>query len=159
MKNRLGNYKLRLHNEYTQKLINEVKKINWEGYKLYLVGGIIENKWDSKDIDFAVVGDKVLPHLKESLTKAILINPITIDIHYRKKVHSAYQFIHGVLSLEDRKFGVSMERYKIASGVHRRFNGEWEEDGLFWVSPTYFNEKKQKRNYTEEPMLIYDGTV
>ena len=85
MKNRLGNYKLRLHHEYTQKLINKVKKINWEGYKLYLTGGIIENKWDTKDIDFIVVGDKVLPHLKESLTKATFINPIVIDIHYRKK--------------------------------------------------------------------------
>jgi tRNA nucleotidyltransferase/poly(A) polymerase len=159
MKNRLGNYKLRLHHEYTQKLINEVKKINWKGYKLYLVGGIIENKWDSKDIDFAVVGNKVLPHLKESLTNAILINPIVIDIHYRKKVHNSHQSIHGMLSLEDRKFAVSMERYKIASGVHRRFEGEWGEDGLFWVSPTYLNEKKQKRNYTEEPILIYDGNV
>ena len=83
MKNRLGNYKLRLHHEYTQKLINEVKKINWKGYKLYLVGGIIENKWDSKDIDFAVVGNKVLPHLKESLTNAILINPIFFDNVYQ----------------------------------------------------------------------------
>jgi tRNA nucleotidyltransferase/poly(A) polymerase len=147
MRNRLGNPKLRLHHEYTQKLINKVKKINWKGYKLYLVGGIIENKWDSKDIDFIVVGNKVLPHLKKSLTKAIL------------KVHSSYQSIHGMLSLEDRKFAVSMERYKMASGVHRRFRGKWEKDGLFWVSPTYLNETKQKRNYTEEPMLIYDGTV
>ena len=159
MRNRLGNPKLRLHHEYTQKLINKVKKINWKGYKLYLVGGIIENKWDSKDIDFIVVGNKVLPHLKESLTKATLINPIIIDIHYQKKVHSSYQSIHGMLSLKDRKFAVSMERYKITSGVHRRFKGKWEKDGLFWVSPTYLNKIKQKRNYTEEPMLIYDGTV
>lgn len=159
MRNRLGNYKLRLHDEYTQKLINEVKKINWQGYKLYLIGGIIENKWDSKDIDFAVVGNKVLPHLKESLTKAILINPILIDIHYRKKVYSSHQSIWGVISLENRKFGVSMQRYKMASGVHKKFKGEWKEDGLFWVSPIYLNKEKQKRNYTEQPMLIYDGTV
>lgn len=156
---RLGNYKLRLHDKYTQKLINQVKKINWQGYKLYLIGGILENKWDSKDIDFVVVGNKVLPHLKESLTKAILINPIVIDIHYQKKVHSSHQSIFGNLSLEDRKFAVSMRRYKLAPGVHRKFKGEWGKDGLFWVSPTYLNETKQKRNYTEEPMLIYDGTV
>jgi hypothetical protein len=159
MKNRLGNYKLRLHHEYTQKLINKVKKINWEGYKLYLTGGIIENKWDTKDIDFIVVGDKVLPHLKESLTKATFINPIVIDIHYQKKAHTSRECIYNILSLEDRKFAVSMERYKIASGVHRRFEGEWGEDGLFWVSPTHLNEEKQKRNYTEEPILIYDGNV
>jgi hypothetical protein len=159
MKNRLGNYKLRLHHEYTQKLINKVKKINWEGYKLYLTGGIIENKWDTKDIDFIVVGDKVLPHLKESLTKATFINPIVIDIHYQKKAHTSRECIYNILSLEDKKFAVSMERYKIASGVHRRFEGEWGEDGLFWVSPTYLNEEKQKRNYTEEPILIYDGNV
>ncbi len=159
MKNRLGNPKLRLHHEYTQKLINKVKKINWKGYKLYLTGGIIENKWDSKDIDFIVIGDKVLPHLKESLTKATLIDPVIIDIHYQKKAYSSYQCIQNMLSLEDRKFAVGMERYKIASGLHRRFKGKWEKDGLFWVSPTHINETKQKRNYTEEPLLIYDGTV
>tara|TARA_S200002703_G_scaffold32543_2_gene28364 strand:+ start:897 stop:1376 length:480 start_codon:yes stop_codon:yes gene_type:complete len=159
MINRIPNFKLKLNDKYTQELINKIKKLNWKGYKLYLVGGIVENKWESKDIDICVIGKKILPHLKESLNKATAINPGAIDIFYKKTVHKAHDCINKKVSIKDLEFAVGMERYKVAAGVHRRFKGKWKDDELFWVSPMYLDEAKQKRNYTEEPMLIYDGTV
>ena len=56
MINRIPNFKLKLNDKYTQELISKIKKLNWKGYKLYLVGGIVENKWEAKDIDICVSG-------------------------------------------------------------------------------------------------------
>jgi tRNA nucleotidyltransferase/poly(A) polymerase len=150
---------MKLNDKNVQKIIKDIKNLNWAGYKLYLVGGIIENKWDSKDIDICVTGEKILPHLKESLNKATNINPSIIDIFYKKAALKAYDCINGKVSVKDLEFAVGMEEYKTSRSSHKRFKGEWRKDGLFWVSPKYLNKYKQKRNYTEDPMLIYDGTV
>lgn len=150
---------MKLNDKNVQKIIKDIKNLNWAGYKLYLVGGIIENKWDSKDIDICVTGEKILSHLKESLNKATNINPGVIDIFYKKAVHGAYDCINKKISAKDLEFAVGMEGYKISASGYKRFKGEWRKDGLFWVSPKYRNKYKQKRNYTEDPILIYDGTV
>jgi predicted nucleotidyltransferase len=159
MINRIPNFKLKLNDKYTQELISKIKKLNWKGYKLYLVGGIVENKWEAKDIDICVSGKKILPHLKESLNKATAINPGAIDIFYKKTAHNAYDCINKKVSIKDLEFAVGMERYKVAPGVHRRLKGKWKDDGLFWVTPDYSNKKELNRNYTEDPILIYDGSV
>lgn len=35
--------------------LQEIKKLDWSGFKLYLVGGCLE-EWNTRDIDICIVG-------------------------------------------------------------------------------------------------------
>mgnify|MGYP003681255031 FL=1 len=136
-----------------KKLLKEFIKLNWKGFKLYLVGSLVEG-WKTKDIDVVITGKGDNKQLFNSMEAARKLGPF--DMYYTK---------NKLVSLKTGPF--KMKFAKSYDRVHRWYprKGEWI-DGLFWQTlnfpikhPITGEVKHAGKEYTKDPLLIYDGTV
>ena len=113
--------------------------LDWTGYKLYLVGGLLEG-WKTTDIDICITGD-VGDNLSTLMEDATKLGPF--DVYYVK-------------SLDEIK-GNANRIWEFAKHTDRRgvraprWHGQWKSDGLFWMTEK-FNDKG--RTYTKEPLAL-----
>ena len=61
--------------EKIEEVINKIHNQNWQGYKLYFIGGVLNNK-ETKDIDIFITGSgdeeklvKSIKNVQERLSK------------------------------------------------------------------------------------------
>ena len=119
--------------------IKDLLALDWSGYQLYLVGGLLEG-WKTTDIDICITGNigDDLPVLMEEASK---LGPF--DVYYVK-------------SLDEIK-GNANRIWEFAKNTDRRgvraprWHGQWKSDGLFWMTEK-FNDKG--RTYTKEPLAL-----
>tara|TARA_R100000278_G_C5409842_1_gene142651 strand:+ start:114 stop:608 length:495 start_codon:yes stop_codon:yes gene_type:complete len=119
--------------------IKDLLALDWSGYQLYLVGGLLEG-WKTTDIDICITGNigDDLPVLMEEASK---LGPF--DVYYVK-------------SLDEIK-GNANRIWEFAKHTDRRgvraprWHGQWKSDGLFWMTEK-FNDKG--RTYTKEPLAL-----
>ena len=130
------------------KLINKLKDINWDGFKLYLVGGILEG-WETKDIDICLLGPSNNLLLFKSMEEARKIGPF--DFFYVKELKSLKDGPYSIC------FGKSYDR---GHPLAKKRPGKWI-DGLFWQTLDFPIKKAvyNNRTYNKPPLLIYDGTL
>lgn len=128
-----------VEDEKYKSYLQEILKLNWGNYKLYLVGGILQG-WKTTDIDICVtgaIGDD-LPGLME---KVHAIGPI--DIYYVKSLDEIKGNIH-------RVWEFAKSRDIVAAGMGK-LPGAWKSDGLFWMSEKF---DAKGRTYSKEPLLL-----
>tara|TARA_R110002167_G_scaffold143766_7_gene333338 strand:- start:1449 stop:1847 length:399 start_codon:yes stop_codon:yes gene_type:complete len=123
-----------------KKLLNDLLKINWQGFKLYLVGGVLEG-WETKDIDICILGEPNNKQLFNSMEEARALGPF--DLYYTKILKTGRSHPTTFAKSYDRGNPRAIQR-----------KGEWI-DGLFWQTRKF----EKKGTYTKEPLLIYDGTL
>jgi hypothetical protein len=137
-----------LDDPIVKNLINKLKEINWDGFKLYLVGGILEG-WRTKDIDICILGNPNATNLFEAMEEARKLGPF--DLFY----------VEVLKSLKDGPFSIAFAKSydKVHSKAKQR-PGEWK-DGLFWQQLDFPIKKviNSERVYTKPPLLIHDGTL
>lgn len=124
--------------------INIVKSFNWNFCKLYVVGGVLNKETKSKDIDIAIFG-KLTEQIKHNMQKCEKLSDYLLDMQYFKTSEP--------LKPGDQKkisFGKINSEIPTARG-RRKFKGQWEEDGLFWIKNWKNKEIKQNA------LLIYNG--
>ena len=119
--------------------VEDLLALDWTGYKLYLVGGLLEG-WKTTDIDICITGD-IGDNLSTLMEDATKLGPF--DVYYVK-------------SLDEIK-GNANRIWEFAKHTDRRgvraprWHGQWKSDGLFWMTEK-FNDKG--RTYTKEPLAL-----
>lgn len=143
---------MRLTDKSVASILDNIKKLNWNGFKLFLVGGLLED-WDTRDIDVVITGDGNYKLLFDSMEKARLLGPI--DFYYIKDENNLIQ---------DRSKPFTSKFAKSYDKGHSKAKqrpGEWK-DGLFWMEytfpPIHFETNKKYKNQNN-PLLIHDGNV
>jgi ribonucleotide reductase alpha subunit len=137
-----------LNDPIVKNLINKFKKINWEGFKLYLVGGILE-EWETKDIDICILGELNSKQLFESMEAARKLGPF--DLYY----------VNELRALDDGPYSIKFAKsYDRVSPRAKQRPGEWIDE-LFWQEISFPMKKHTDKNriYTKPPLLIHDGTL
>jgi len=122
-----------------QGCIDDLLKMNWAHYKLYLVGGLLQG-WKTTDIDICITGeiDENLPVLMKAASE---LGPF--DMYYVK-------------SLDDIK-GTGNRIWEFAKHVDRasvngsRWHGQWKADGMFWMCEKF---DPKGRTYDKEPLAL-----
>jgi|TARA_B100001769_G_C21839097_1_gene455392 hypothetical protein len=123
-----------------KEFIEELLKLDWLHYKLYLVGGILQG-WPTTDIDICVIG-KRKPELIDLLNKARKIGPL--DMYWVKSLKKVQGNGTRVWS-----FAKSYDRHSVNS---KQWIGKWKKDGLYHMTHKF--EIKENRNYIKKPLLI-----
>ena len=137
---------MKLSNDKIKKIIEELKTLNTYGFKLWLVGGVLEG-WDTQDIDICITNSTKNIDVFEFMEKARKLGPL--DMFYVKDaIPSNWRDNKKIL-----KFAKSYDR---GNPRARQRKGEWI-DGLFWMELEFPLHKKEKRIYTKNPLLIHDG--
>ena len=119
--------------------IEDLLKLDWSGYKLYLVGGVLQG-WQTTDIDICItgtIGDD-LPILMEEATK---LGPF--DLYYVKSLDEIKDNTTRIWEFakhSDRKHAKAT-----------RWNGQWKQDGLFWMTEKF---DAKGRTYDKEPLML-----
>ena len=122
-----------------QGCIDDLLRMNWAHYKLYLVGGLLQG-WKTTDIDICITGeiDENLPVLMKAASK---LGPF--DMYYVK-------------SLDDIK-GTGTRVWEFAKPnckAHERaprWHGQWKADGMFWMTEKF---DPKGRTYDKEPLAL-----
>jgi hypothetical protein len=124
--------------------IDIVKSFNWANCKLYVIGGVLNKETKSKDIDIAIFGN-LTNQVKNNMKKCEKLSGYLLDMQYYKT--------NGPLKPGDQKkisFGKINSEIPTKRG-RRKFKGQWEDDGLFWV----INWKNKE--ILQNAVLIYNG--
>ena len=119
--------------------IKDLLKLDWSGYKLYLVGGVLHG-WPTTDIDICItgtIGDD-LPVLMEEATK---LGPF--DLYYVKSLDEIRDNTTRVWEFAKH----SDRKYPNAA----RWHGQWKQDGLFWMTEKF---DAKGRTYDREPLAL-----
>jgi len=122
-----------------QGCIDDLLRMNWAHYKLYLVGGLLQG-WKTTDIDICITGeiDENLPVLMKAASE---LGPF--DMYYVK-------------SLDDIK-GTGNRIWEFAKHIDRnsangpRWHGQWKTDGMFWMCEKF---DPKGRTYDKEPLAL-----
>lgn len=126
--------------------LKKIQEQNWNGYKLYFVGGVIEER-DTKDIDIFIVGqgdEKQLVRSINNVQERGLVDFFVVD----------YLNDTTLIHLDPpKKFA---KTYPISKGDLK------DEDCLYWRDFKSLNCKpcnnKISKNI-EKPLLIYNGVI
>ena len=139
-------YSKTLSQEDVDCYIHKLKAINWKGFKLWLVGGCLE-EWDTRDIDICILGELNSKQLFSSIEEARSVGPF--DMYYVKELKS----------LDNGPYSISYAKShdRCCKNANQR-PGEWI-DGLFWQQKKFPMDKHKEREYTKKPLLIHDGTL
>jgi len=122
-----------------KRYVEEILKLDWLHYDLYLVGGIL-NGWKTTDIDICVTGKRT----KELVALLDICRELgPLDMFWVKSLDK----IKGDGS-RIWKFAKSYDRL---SSNFKPWNGKWKKDGLYHMQ-LKFNAKN--REYKKEPLLI-----
>lgn len=131
--------------------IKKIHDLNWVGYKVYLVGGIVEG-WETRDIDVVIEGP-----IGDGLQLFYLMNRLKsmgpFDIFYSEDGPK----------IENKNIEHTITRGR---GQDRRdylankLEGYWENN-IFWVESTFPSLKHIEANriYNKEPLLLIDGSL
>jgi len=128
--------------------LQELKKLNWNGFKLYLVGGCLEN-WNTRDIDICVSGKINEDLLFKNCQKARNIGPF--DLYYigENKPYSGYE-------LKEKKKFRAAKSYDRWDRNAQPWPGEWIGK-LYWRNLTFPTAKHKNKKHTYTPVLVHDG--
>ena len=121
-----------------KKHLKDLLSLDWKHYKLYLVGGVLENR-PTIDIDIFVIGkrDKNLIPL---LNKARSLGPF--DLSYQ----ASYK------DILNRKNNVRAKSYDRLNKHGKPFpNGEWIDD-LYWITCNFY--KLKNKTKFKKPVLL-----
>jgi len=119
--------------------MEDLLALDWTGYKLYLVGGLLEG-WKTTDIDICITGEinNNLPILMQAAEE---LGPF--EMYYVK-------------SLDDIK-GTGSRVWEFAKHKDRpypsaaRRHGQWKQDGMFWMCEKF---DPKGRTYSKEPLAL-----
>lgn len=119
--------------------IEDLLKLDWGTYKLYLVGGLLEG-WKTTDIDICITGNigNNLPVLMEEASK---LGPF--DIYYVKSLDEIKGNTNRIW-----EFAKHTDRKRPKS---ERWHGQWKSDGLFWMIEKF---EDKGRTYSKEPLAL-----
>tara|TARA_E500000318_G_C3443939_1_gene166140 strand:- start:93 stop:506 length:414 start_codon:yes stop_codon:yes gene_type:complete len=132
-----------------EKYLKKLLKLDWQNYKLYLVGGALEG-WPTKDIDICIIGPLNEKKIFKLIEKARALGPF--DLYYV----TSKKNIKGNNNKKTKvRFAKSYDRC-CARAAQRP--GKWI-NGLFWQELVFPTEKNKHREYTKKPKLIYDGSL
>ena len=126
----------------------KIKQQNWTGYKLYFVGGIVEDR-ETKDIDIFIVGNGDEKQLVKSIN----------NIQERGVVDF---FV--VESIDEEKIGIPFEKGERFAKTYPTLPYHLkDEDCLYWRSFKPLNcgpcNKRKINENIEKPLLIYNGVI
>jgi len=128
-----------LDDDLYQGCIDDLLKMNWAHYKLYLVGGILQG-WKTTDIDICITGeiDENLPVLMKEASK---LGPF--DLYYVKSLDE-------IKDNSSRVWEFAKPDCKPHEGV-ARWHGQWKADGMFWMTEKF---DSKGRTYDKEPLAL-----
>lgn len=128
--------------------LQELKKLDWLGFKLYLVGGCLE-KWDTRDIDICIVGDLDEDVLFNNCQEARKIGPF--DLYYigNEKPYSGKD-LSKPMKIKAAK---SYDRWDRNA---EPWPGKWIGK-LYWRDLKFPTPKHKNKTHTYTPVLIHDG--
>jgi len=122
-----------------QGCLADLLALDWTGYQLYLVGGLLEG-WKTTDIDICITGD-IGDNLSTLMEDATKLGPF--DIYYVKSL--------------DEIRGNANRIWEFAKHIDRRgaraprWHGQWKSDGLFWMCEKF---PDKGRTYDAQPLLL-----
>tara|TARA_R100001163_G_scaffold2189_1_gene3396 strand:- start:12740 stop:13147 length:408 start_codon:yes stop_codon:yes gene_type:complete len=131
--------------EKIEEVINKIHNQNWQGYKLYFIGGVLNNK-ETKDIDIFITGsgdeEKLVKSIK-NIQERGLVDFFVVDYIDENEPNTYYL----------KRFAKTYPKYP---------HDFKKEHALYWRN--FINKdckcgKKTKRNYTQKPVLIYNGVI
>ena len=130
--------------------LQEIKKLDWSGFKLYLVGGCLE-EWNTRDIDICIVGRINEDLLFKNCQAARKIG--MLDLYYigEQEPYSGCEMSKQI-TVEAAK---SYDRWD--KNAHP-WPGKWVGK-LYWRTLTFPREKHKGRKYTYKPQLIHNGVI
>ena len=136
-----------LNNKEIADFIAKLLKLNWSGFKLYLVGGCLED-WETKDIDICIVGKINEKLLFNNCQAARKIGPF--DLYYigEKEPYNGAELTKPITI----RAAKSYDRWD--KNAHP-WPGEWIGK-LYWRTLTFPYEKHKDRTHTYIPRLILD---
>lgn len=128
--------------------LTEIKKLNWSGFKLYLVGGCLE-EWETRDIDICIVGKINEELLFNNCQAARKLGPF--DLYYigEEKPYSGADLTKPI----NIRAAKSYDRWDKNA---RPWPGKWIGK-LYWRDLKFPYEKHKNRVHTYVPRLIHDG--
>ena len=119
--------------------IKDLLELDWTGYQLYLVGGLLEG-WQTTDIDICITGT-IQDNLSGLMKQAEELGPF--DIYYVKSladIRGTGNRIWEFAKHNDRR-----------SPKSERWHGQWKSDGLFWMCEKF---PDKGRTYDAQPLLL-----
>ena len=134
--------------EKIEKTLKKIHKQNWKGYRLYFIGGAIEDR-ETRDIDIFITGDGDEKELVKSINKVQergIVDFFVVDYIDEDKTDTYY-----------------LKRFaKTYPSVYDKSKGY--EDGLYWrkflpISESGCCGKKRNNKNIQKPLLIYNGVI
>ena len=122
-----------------QGCLTDLLELDWTGYQLYLVGGLLEG-WQTTDIDICITGT-IQDNLPGLMKQAEELGPF--DIYYVKSladIRGTGNRIWEFAKHSDRR-----------SPKSERWHGQWKSDGLFWMCEKF---EDKGRTYDAQPLLL-----
>jgi len=134
--------------EKIKETLIKIKQQNWKGYKLYFIGGAIENR-ETKDIDIFITGDGDEKQLIKSINNVQergLVDFFVVD------------------NINEEKRGIPFEKGERFAKTYPTFPYHLkDEDCLYWRSFKSSNcspcAKRKSNKNIEKPLLIYNGVI
>ena len=128
--------------------LQDLKKLDWSGFKLYLVGGCLES-WETRDIDICIVGNINEDLLFSNCQASRKLGPF--DMYYigNEKPYSGKD-LNKQVSVKAAK---SYDRWDRNS---HPWPGEWIGK-LYWRDLIFPTEKHKGKTHTYTPVLIHDA--
>ena len=135
-------------NKKIEQTLKKIQEQNWEGYKLYFIGGIVEER-ETKDIDIFITGDgdeKELVKSINNIQERGIVDFFVVDYINEEKI--GMQFDKG-------------ERF--AKTYPLLLYNKKDEDCLYWRNFKSLNcgscNKRKVNKNIEKPLLIYNGVI
>lgn len=122
-----------------QGCLADLLELDWTGYQLYLVGGILQG-WKTTDIDICITGT-IQSNLPDLMKQAEKLGPF--DIFYVKSLEEISDQTSRVWEFAKADCRPNPEA--------PRLHGQWKSDGLFWMCEKF---EDKGRNYNKEPLAL-----
>jgi len=134
--------------EKIKETLIKIKQQNWKGYKLYFIGGAIENR-ETKDIDIFITGDGDEKQLVKSINNVQEKGVIDFFV---------------VDNINEEKRGIPFEKGERFAKTYPLLPYHLkDEECLYWRSFKSNNcspcAKRKGNKNIEKPLLIYNGVI
>lgn len=135
-------------NKKIEQTLKKIQEQNWKGYKLYFIGGIVEER-ETKDIDIFITGDGDEKELVKSINNVQergIVDFFVVDY------------------IDEEKIGIHFDKgERFAKTYPISLSDLKEEDCLYWRNFKSLNcgscNKRKVNKNKEKPLLIYDGVI
>lgn len=119
--------------------LEDLLKLDWKDYKLYLVGGLLQG-WKTTDIDICITGT-ITSDLPDLMKEASKLGPF--DLYYVKSLDE-------IKDNSSRIWEFAKHDCKAHKGA-QRWHGQWKADGMFWMTEKF---DPKGRTYNKEPLAL-----